>query len=133
MSAVILTSVLTCPHCGFSRQETMPTDACQFFYECTQLSNPAAPQTRRLLRVLLVRLGEVPAGPGTARVLRITASAAGISRAGLRAGSASLRTTRRFRGPIASVRRKRRPVTAVSTRKSDAVPDPEPVHDTGRA
>ena len=30
----ILQSVLTCPTCGHSKQETMPTDACQFFYEC---------------------------------------------------------------------------------------------------
>ncbi len=30
-----LASVLTCPHCGFARRETMPTDACWFFYECT--------------------------------------------------------------------------------------------------
>ncbi|HEV8553683.1 MAG TPA: GDCCVxC domain-containing (seleno)protein [Casimicrobiaceae bacterium] len=29
-----LESVLTCPECGFTRQETMPVDACQFFYEC---------------------------------------------------------------------------------------------------
>ena len=35
MTAPVLTSVLTCPHCGFERAETMPTDACQFFYECT--------------------------------------------------------------------------------------------------
>jgi len=34
MSAVILESVLICPHCGHARQEVMPTDACQFFYEC---------------------------------------------------------------------------------------------------
>ncbi|AOY90575.1 hypothetical protein BKK79_01065 [Cupriavidus sp. USMAA2-4] len=34
MSHVILESLLTCPHCGFSRRETMPTDACQFFYQC---------------------------------------------------------------------------------------------------
>lgn len=27
-------SDLTCPHCGHQRAETMPTDACQFFYEC---------------------------------------------------------------------------------------------------
>ena len=27
-------SVLTCPHCGAARREEMPTDACQFFYEC---------------------------------------------------------------------------------------------------
>jgi len=30
-----LTSILTCPHCGHRASETMPTDACQFFYECT--------------------------------------------------------------------------------------------------
>ncbi|MFZ3155428.1 GDCCVxC domain-containing (seleno)protein [Pseudomonas sp.] len=34
MSAVILESVLTCPHCGFAQRENMPTDACQFYYEC---------------------------------------------------------------------------------------------------
>jgi len=28
-------SVLTCPQCGAARREEMPTDACQFFYECT--------------------------------------------------------------------------------------------------
>ena len=30
----ILQSTLTCPHCGHVRTETMPTDACQWFYEC---------------------------------------------------------------------------------------------------
>ncbi len=27
-------STLTCPHCGHRETETMPTDACQFFYDC---------------------------------------------------------------------------------------------------
>ena len=27
-------SVITCPRCGERRREHMPTDACQFFYEC---------------------------------------------------------------------------------------------------
>ncbi|MES2765777.1 MAG: GDCCVxC domain-containing (seleno)protein [Bacteroidota bacterium] len=27
-------SVITCPECGFKKDEVMPTDACQFFYEC---------------------------------------------------------------------------------------------------
>jgi hypothetical protein len=27
-------STITCPQCGRSKRETMPTDACQFFYEC---------------------------------------------------------------------------------------------------
>jgi len=34
MTAPIPVSVLTCPQCGFQRTETMPADACQFFYEC---------------------------------------------------------------------------------------------------
>ncbi len=29
-----LQSLITCPACGFSREETMPTDACQFYWEC---------------------------------------------------------------------------------------------------
>ena len=33
-AAVVFQSVLTCPRCGFSKEETMPMDACQFFYEC---------------------------------------------------------------------------------------------------
>jgi hypothetical protein len=28
-------SVITCPHCGFAKEEAMPIDACQFFYQCT--------------------------------------------------------------------------------------------------
>src|SRR5437867_961191 len=31
----VLTSVITCPHCGHAETETMPTDACLYFYECT--------------------------------------------------------------------------------------------------
>ncbi|MGA2564870.1 MAG: GDCCVxC domain-containing (seleno)protein [Steroidobacteraceae bacterium] len=33
-SQVILKSVLTCPHCGATTVETMPTDACIYFHEC---------------------------------------------------------------------------------------------------
>ena len=32
---LLLESVLTCPKCGSAKTETMPTDACQFYYECT--------------------------------------------------------------------------------------------------
>jgi hypothetical protein len=31
---LVLRSVITCPQCGARKEETMPTDACQFFYEC---------------------------------------------------------------------------------------------------
>jgi hypothetical protein len=34
MNTVVLDSLLICPHCGIAKLETMPTDACQFFYEC---------------------------------------------------------------------------------------------------
>lgn len=34
MSAVILESTLTCPICGHVRTETMPADACLWYYEC---------------------------------------------------------------------------------------------------
>ncbi len=34
MANVILESTITCPACGHETIETMPTDACQFFYEC---------------------------------------------------------------------------------------------------
>src|SRR3546814_11686606 len=29
-----LRSTITCPQCGHRETETMPTDACQFFYDC---------------------------------------------------------------------------------------------------
>ncbi|GAB6046726.1 hypothetical protein JCM19379_05490 [Methyloparacoccus murrellii] len=28
-------SVITCPRCGHRREETLPLDACWYFYECT--------------------------------------------------------------------------------------------------
>ena len=31
-----LDSIITCPHCGFRKEEVMPTDACQYFYKCPQ-------------------------------------------------------------------------------------------------
>lgn len=34
MSTLTLESVITCPQCGFEKLELMPTDACQFYYQC---------------------------------------------------------------------------------------------------
>ncbi|XCF04750.1 GDCCVxC domain-containing (seleno)protein [Tamlana crocina] len=31
---VQLKSEITCPNCGHKKIETMPTESCQFFYEC---------------------------------------------------------------------------------------------------
>jgi len=34
VSEVVLQSTITCPECGHVKDESMPTDACQWFYEC---------------------------------------------------------------------------------------------------
>ncbi|HEX5484505.1 MULTISPECIES: GDCCVxC domain-containing (seleno)protein [Limnobacter] len=34
MNNLILESVLTCPNCGTATACSMPTDACQFFFQC---------------------------------------------------------------------------------------------------
>ncbi|MEE8044372.1 MAG: GDCCVxC domain-containing (seleno)protein [Thermodesulfobacteriota bacterium] len=31
-----LESIIKCPECGFEKKETMPTNSCEFFYECTK-------------------------------------------------------------------------------------------------
>lgn len=28
-------SAITCPHCGFKKEEQMPIDSCLYFYECS--------------------------------------------------------------------------------------------------
>ncbi|MHB8475718.1 MAG: GDCCVxC domain-containing (seleno)protein [Steroidobacteraceae bacterium] len=44
MSTVILKSVLTCPNCGHAQQEIMPTDACQYYYECSRCKTLLKPK-----------------------------------------------------------------------------------------
>jgi hypothetical protein len=62
---VRLESVLVCPVCGFAKRETMPTDACQIFYECVSCKTLLRPKlARRLLRLLFLRFGEMPANAG---------------------------------------------------------------------
>ncbi|PCJ99181.1 MAG: hypothetical protein COA45_07010 [Zetaproteobacteria bacterium] len=39
---VIIKSVITCPECGFSKEEDMPTNYCLYYYEC--------PECRTLLK-----------------------------------------------------------------------------------
>jgi hypothetical protein len=42
--AMQLESKLTCPACGFEAIETMPLDACQFFYVCKGCGEKLRPQ-----------------------------------------------------------------------------------------
>ena len=34
MAEIELVSELSCPQCGHKSSETMPTDSCQYYYEC---------------------------------------------------------------------------------------------------
>jgi len=43
--SIELQSILTCPNCSFQKKETMPTDACQFFYECEKCKIVFKPKT----------------------------------------------------------------------------------------
>ena len=43
-NTIILQSTIKCPHCGFQKEETMPTDACQFFYTCTNCNTLLKPK-----------------------------------------------------------------------------------------
>lgn len=42
--ALILQSTITCPECGFQKEETMPVDACQYFYICTNCNTILKPK-----------------------------------------------------------------------------------------
>lgn len=44
MPDVTLQSVVTCPECGRSAEETMPTDACLYFYKCPQCQTLLRPK-----------------------------------------------------------------------------------------
>lgn len=36
MNTVVLKSTLTCPFCRHAKTETMPIDACAYYYQCEQ-------------------------------------------------------------------------------------------------
>ncbi len=39
-----LKSILICPECGHRKEETMPVESCQFFYECTNCGKVLRPK-----------------------------------------------------------------------------------------
>lgn len=39
-----LMSTITCPICGYEKEEKMPTDSCQYFYECENCKNILKPK-----------------------------------------------------------------------------------------
>lgn len=42
--AVVYSSVITCPVCGFHKTEQMPADACRYFYQCDNCRNVIRPK-----------------------------------------------------------------------------------------
>ncbi|HSH39954.1 MAG TPA: GDCCVxC domain-containing (seleno)protein [Chthoniobacterales bacterium] len=40
----MLESVITCPSCGHRAEETMPTNACLFFYDCVSCNARLKPK-----------------------------------------------------------------------------------------
>ncbi|RQO79029.1 GDCCVxC domain-containing (seleno)protein [Pedobacter gandavensis] len=42
--AIILESTITCPVCQHQKMEIMPTDSCQYFYECEKCKTRLKPQ-----------------------------------------------------------------------------------------
>ncbi|QGU32239.1 GDCCVxC domain-containing (seleno)protein [Thermochromatium tepidum] len=61
MPEPILTSTLTCPHCGHRREEIMPTDACQWYYECLGCSTLLRPKPGDCC--VFCSYGDVPCPP----------------------------------------------------------------------
>jgi len=44
MVEAVTTATITCPECASSFRETMPTNACQFFYTCPSCSARLSPK-----------------------------------------------------------------------------------------
>ncbi|MHA3817130.1 GDCCVxC domain-containing (seleno)protein [Pseudomonas sp. MAHUQ-55] len=42
---MVLESGLTCPHCDYAKQESMPTETCQYYYDCTTCKALLRPRT----------------------------------------------------------------------------------------
>lgn len=46
ITEAILQSTITCPECGFKKEETMPTNACQYFYDCENCKKVLKPKPK---------------------------------------------------------------------------------------
>ncbi|HHT9121949.1 MAG TPA: GDCCVxC domain-containing (seleno)protein [Candidatus Wunengus sp. YC63] len=41
---IIFQSIITCPNCGHQKEESMPMDACQYFYGCENCKSTLKPK-----------------------------------------------------------------------------------------
>jgi hypothetical protein len=44
MNSILLQSMITCPFCGFAKQEMMATDFCLHFYQCDSCGKKLTPK-----------------------------------------------------------------------------------------
>lgn len=56
-----LVSTLTCPKCGGASVETMPTDACQYYYDCRHCGEVLRPLSGHCC--VFCSYGDVPCPP----------------------------------------------------------------------
>ncbi|WP_456316082.1 GDCCVxC domain-containing (seleno)protein [Roseicella aerolata] len=68
-----LRSKITCPACGRQETETMPTDACQFFYDCKGCGTVLRPHPGDCC--VFCSFGDVPCPP--VQEVRLPGAAAG--------------------------------------------------------
>ncbi|WP_013648895.1 GDCCVxC domain-containing (seleno)protein [Nitrosomonas sp. Nm84] len=61
MNTIQLQSTITCPNCGTQKLETMPTNACQFFYECESCHHLLKPKAGDCC--VYCSYGDVPCPP----------------------------------------------------------------------
>lgn len=62
---MVLESTITCPSCGTAKAETMPTAACQFFYDCTGCGELLRPKAGDCC--VFCSYGSVPCPPSGGR------------------------------------------------------------------
>ncbi|WP_425481818.1 GDCCVxC domain-containing (seleno)protein [Marinobacter changyiensis] len=61
MADIVLESTIKCPNCGHQKTETMPTDSCQYFYECESCRSLLKPKQRDCC--VFCSYGTVPCPP----------------------------------------------------------------------
>jgi hypothetical protein len=57
----VLQSTITCPTCGHAQVETMPTDACRWFYTCAACATVLTPRAGDCC--VFCSYGDVPCPP----------------------------------------------------------------------
>ncbi len=57
----VLQSIITCPECEYAETETMPADACQWFYQCKGCSTLLKPMLGECC--VFCSYGSVPCPP----------------------------------------------------------------------